>query len=502
MRQEVRLPQWVHFKPSSAGFATLERTFCQRPFYEVRAAVAVDRCNVTGFSLFEYEMSGKWLELLRQIAPRVTRAAVLGGTERSPPECEFFAFWRSPTTEAQVFYALTLQASASPADTTYATRAQNPRTCRSFSRRRSKCSSISDRTDTRPRSSADAARPRRRGDRMTQERERPAMKLPDRRKFLHLAAGAAALPALSSVAQAQAWPNRPVRLVVGFPAGGGADAAARIIAQRFSEVWGQQVVIENKGGAGGNIAIDAVAHASPDGYTILLGHPGLVINQFLYSSLTYDPLADFAPVSLIGVYGNLLVVSNSSALKTFPDFLRYARANPGKVTFATPGVGTSPHLAGELLKHRAGIEMTHVPYRGVAAGGMSDLVSGRVDSMFNTTGSLLQAARAGTVRALAVTLPERAATAPEIPTIAEAGVPGFDVSGWYGLLAPAKTRADILRKMHTDAAAVLADPALKAKFEPLGVDVGSSTPETFTTLMRAESELWGPIIKAANIKGE
>ena len=337
---------------------------------------------------------------------------------------------------------------------------------------------------------------------MTHERERPAMKLPDRRKFLHLAAGAAALPALSSVAQAQAWPNRPVRLVVGFPAGGGADAAARIIAQRFSDVWGQQVVIENKGGAGGNIAIDAVAHASPDGYTILLGHPGLVINQFLYSSLTYDPLADFAPVSLIGVYGNLLVVSNSSALKTFPDFLRYARANPGKVTFATPGVGTSPHLAGELLKHRAGIEMTHVPYRGVAAGGMSDLVSGRVDSMFNTTGSLLQAARAGTVRALAVTLPERAATAPEIPTIAEAGVPGFDVSGWYGLLAPAKTRADILRKMHTDAAAVLADPALKAKFEPLGVDVGSSTPETFTTLMRAESELWGPIIKAANIKGE
>ncbi len=387
------------------------------------------------------------------------------------------------------------------------------------------------------------------------------MKLPSRRKFLHLAAGAAALPALSSVAQAQAWPNRPVRLVVGFPAGGGADAivkglravsdfdyelqmaqmnqqltgidtffistspqysflssslvreVARFggdvssmvpkhVAQRLSEVWGQQVVIENKGGAGGNIAIDAVAHAAPDGYTILLGHPGLVINQFLYSSLTYDPLTDFAPVSLIGVYGNLLVVSNSSALKTFPDFLRYARANPGKVTFATPGAGTSPHLAAELLKHRAGIEMTHVPYRGVAAGGMSDLVSGRVDSMFNTTGSLLQAARAGTVRALAVTLPERAATAPEIPTIAESGVPGFDVSGWYGLLAPAKTGADILRKMHADAAAVLADRALKAKFEPLGVDVGSSTPETFATLMRAESELWGPIIKAASIKGE
>ena len=327
------------------------------------------------------------------------------------------------------------------------------------------------------------------------------MKLPDRRKFLHLAAGTAALPALSSVAQAQAWPM------------------SRAACGRISGWWRRRrggphhrpTVLRGLGPAGRDREQgwrrwqhrdDAVAHASPDGYTILLGHPGLVINQFLYSSLTYDPLADFAPVSLIGVYGNLLVVSNSSALKTFPDFLRYARANPGKVTFATPGVGTSPHLAGELLKHRAGIEMTHVPYRGVAAGGMSDLVSGRVDLMFNTTGSLLQAARAGTVRALAVTLPERAATAPEIPTIAEAGVPGFDVSGWYGLLAPAKTRADILRKMHTDAAAVLADPALKAKFEPLGVDVGSSTPETFATLMRAESELWGPIIKAANIKGE
>ena len=151
---------------------------------------------------------------------------------------------------------------------------------------------------------------------------------------------------------------------------------------------------------------------------MLLGFPGLVINQFLYPSLTYDPVADFAPVSLIGVYGNLLVVSNSSPFKTFPEFLAYAKANPGKVTYATPGVGTSPHLAGELLKHRAVIDLIHVPYRGVAAGGLSDLIAGRVDSMFNTTGSLLQTARAGTVRGLAVTLAERADTAPEFPTIA------------------------------------------------------------------------------------
>jgi len=327
------------------------------------------------------------------------------------------------------------------------------------------------------------------------------MKLP-RRQFLHLAASAAALPVVSRFARAQAWPSRPVRLVVGFPAGGGADAAARIVANRLSEVWGQQVVIENKGGAGGNIAIDTVAHAAPDGYTILLGIPGLVINRFLYASLTYDPVTDFAPVSLIGIYGNLLVVSNSSPLKTFPEFLAYAKANPGKVTFATPGVGTSPHLAAELLKHRAGIDLIHVPYRGVAAGGMSDLIAGRVDSMFNTTGSLLQAARAGTVRGLAVTLAERAGTAPEFPTIAESGVPGFDVPGWYGLLAPSKTPPDILKKMHADAATVLAEHSIKVKFEPFGVDVQSSTPEAFAARMRAESELWGPIIKAANIKGE
>jgi tripartite-type tricarboxylate transporter receptor subunit TctC len=293
-----------------------------------------------------------------------------------------------------------------------------------------------------------------------------------------------------------------VRLVVGFPAGGGADAAARIVASRLSDIWGQQVVIENKGGAGGNIAIDTAAHAAPDGYTMLLGIPGLVINRFLYSSLTYDPVADFAPVSLIGVYGNLLVVPSSSPVKTFQDYLADAKARPGQVTFASPGVGTSPHLAGELLKHRVGIDLTHVPYRGVAAGGMSDLIAGRIESMFNTTASLLQAARAGQVRGLAVTSAQRAGMAPEFPTIAESGVPGFDVSGWYGLLVPARTAPEIVKKINADTAAVLAEPAIKARFEPLGVDLRSSTPQQLADHMRAEAELWGPIIKAANIKGE
>jgi tripartite-type tricarboxylate transporter receptor subunit TctC len=323
-----------------------------------------------------------------------------------------------------------------------------------------------------------------------------------RRKFLQLAAGAVALPAVSRVACAQSWPSRVVRLVVGFPAGGGNDAVARIVANRLSEIWGQQVIVENKGGAGGNLAFETVARAAPDGYTMLMGFPGLVTNRFLYSSLNYDPIADFAAVSLIGTYGNLLVVPNTSPVKTFPDFLAQAKANPGKVTFASPGIGTSPHLAGELLKHKAQVDITHVPYRGVAAGGMSDLIAGRIDSMFNTTGSLLQAARAGQVRGIAVTSAERIPTASEFPTIAESGVAGFDVTGWYALLVPARTPDDIVRRMNADMATLLGEPAIRSKFDPLGVSVRASSREALAALLRSEFELWGPLIKAANIKGE
>jgi len=323
-----------------------------------------------------------------------------------------------------------------------------------------------------------------------------------RREFLKLAAGAVALPAVARVACAQSWPSRVVRLLVGFPAGGGNDAAARIVANRLSEIWGQQVIVENKGGAGGNLAFETVARAAPDGHTMLVGFPGLVTNQFLYSSINYDPVADFAAVSLIGTYGNLLVVPNTSAVRTFQDFLAQARANPGKITFASPGIGTSPHLAGEMLKYRARLDITHVPYRGVAAGGMSDLIAGRIDSMFNTTGSLLQAARAGQVRGIAVTSAERIATAAEFPTMAESGVPGFDVTGWYALLAPARTPDDIIKRVNADLATALGEPATRARFDPLGVSVGASSPKELAALLRSDAELWGPLIKAANIKGE
>jgi tripartite-type tricarboxylate transporter receptor subunit TctC len=322
-----------------------------------------------------------------------------------------------------------------------------------------------------------------------------------RRKFLQLAA-AAALPVLSRPALAQSWPSRVVRLVVGFPAGGGNDSAARIIANRLSEIWGQQVIVENKGGAGGNIAFETVARAAPDGYTMLLGFPGLVINPFLYSAINYDLFADFAAVSLIGTYGNLLVVPNTSPVKTFQDYLERAKANPGKVTFASPGIGTSPHLAGELLKYKAKIDITHVPYRGVAAGAMSDLIAGRIDSMFNATGSLLQATRAGQVRGIAVTSAQRIPTASEFPTIAESGVPGFDVTGWYALLVPARTPHDIIKRMNADLKTVLGEPAVRSKFEALGVSVGASSQEELAAHLRSEFELWGPLIKAANIRGE
>jgi tripartite-type tricarboxylate transporter receptor subunit TctC len=325
------------------------------------------------------------------------------------------------------------------------------------------------------------------------------MKLP-RRRFLHLAAGAAALAGMPRVARAQAWPTRVVRFVVGFPAGGGADATTRILAARLSELWGQQVVVENKGGAGGNLAHELVAHASPDGYTMLMGTNSVPVNPFLFPGLSFDPLTDLASVSLIGTYPNLMVVPVNAPAKTLPEFI--ARAKREKITFATPGVGSSPHLAAELFKHMAKIDMTHVPYRGVAAGAMNDLLAGRLDAMFNTTGSLLQSVRAGQVRALAISSAARQQSAAEIPTFAESGVPGYAVESWYAVFVPAKTPPEIVTKMHADVAKALGDPAVKARFEPLGVTVASSTPEELAARMRAEAELWGPIIKTANIKGD
>ena len=331
------------------------------------------------------------------------------------------------------------------------------------------------------------------------------MKLP-RREFLRLGSAAVATPALPRMASAQtsasSWPTRVVRIIVGFPPGGGADATARIAAARLSEIWGQQVIVENKGGAGGNIAHDAAAHAAPDGYTILFSPSSLPIMPLLYTALNYDPIADFVSISTLGKYPNLIVVSKDSPMNSLKEFIDRAKANPGKVTFATPGIGTTPHFTAELFKKMAGIDITHVPYRGVAAGAMSDLLTNRIDSMFNTTGSLLQAVRSGQVRGLAQSTPERSPLAPELPTFAEAGVPGLNVSSWYGLFAPAKTPPDIVKKMHDDTAKMLAEPETKKKYEVLGIEAASATADQMAALMKNEIALWTPIIKAANIKGE
>jgi tripartite-type tricarboxylate transporter receptor subunit TctC len=318
------------------------------------------------------------------------------------------------------------------------------------------------------------------------------------RRHLLRTGAAAALASGATPARAQTWPNRFIRLVVPFPPGGGTDSVARILANRLSEVWGQQVVIENKGGAGSNIGAEAVARSDPDGYTLLIGSLPLAVNRYLYSSLSYDPVADFAPITLIAIYPNLMVVPNSSPAKTVNEFIAHAKANAGRITFASSGVGTSTHLSGELFKRMTGIEMTHVPYRGVALA-LNDVIPGRVDVMFNTMAGVLQQVRTGQLRGLAVTSAERFPTAPDLPTVAES-VPGFDVSSWYALFAPARTPSEIMRKTHADMVAVLSEAATKEKLEKTGVVVVSSTPEELGRHLIAESELWGPVIRAAGIK--
>jgi tripartite-type tricarboxylate transporter receptor subunit TctC len=322
-----------------------------------------------------------------------------------------------------------------------------------------------------------------------------------RRRTLQLTTAAVLLPFCGS-ALADAYPWRVVRLFVGFPPGGGADLATRIVANGLSEIWHQQVVVENRPGAGARIALDTVAHAPPDGYAMLLAPGSPLVQAELFSTLTFDPAADLAPVSMVGTYPNIIVVPNSSPFHTLEEFIAHAKANPGTMSWASPGIGTVPHLAGELFKHRAGIDMTHVPYRGVTQGLMSDFIAGRLDLMFNTTGSLLEPVRSKQVRGLAVTSANRFADEPELPTVAEAGVPGYDVSSWYGIYVPAKTPPDIVAKINSDMATTLSDPAIKGKFKVLGVLPQSSTPQALAAMNLADAALWGPIIKEAKIKIE
>jgi tripartite-type tricarboxylate transporter receptor subunit TctC len=318
------------------------------------------------------------------------------------------------------------------------------------------------------------------------------------RSFAACALVAGAVAALTCDAHAQTWPSRHVRLIVPYPAGGGADAIARVVGAKLSELWGQQALIENRGGAGGNIASDAAAHSAPDGYTLYLAGEFLANNSFLYPKLSYDPIADFAPVSLVVQYPTVIVVPNSSPARTLAEFIAHAKASAATLTFATAGHGTGSHLVGELFKRTAGIQLTHVPYRG-AAPALQDLIPGRVDSFFNNIAPVIPLMQQGQLRALAITTAKRVPAAPDLMTFAESGLPGFDVSGWYAFYFPARTPAEIVRKAHADTVAALSDPKIRRRLEDLGLFVVGSTPEALAAYHKAEMERWGPIIKAAGI---
>jgi tripartite-type tricarboxylate transporter receptor subunit TctC len=324
----------------------------------------------------------------------------------------------------------------------------------------------------------------------------------NRRRFVGLAAAAIAAPSiLVSRALGADWPVRPVRVVVPFTPGGSTDITARLVSNRLQEVWGQSVVVENKPGAGGNIAADMVAHSDPDGYTIFIVGPGLATNQFLYPSLSYDPVGDFAPVTLLITQPNLMCVPNSSPAKSVKEFIAYCNENKGKVTYASSGNGTTLHLGGELFKRMAKVEMTHIPYRG-GAPAINDLIPGRVDVIFDNMPSILSHVKAGSLRGLAVTTKDRVAVVADIPTIAESGVPGFDVFSWFGFFVPAKTPPDIVARINADTNAALAHASVKPRFEELGATPKGSTPEQLAAFLKSEIDKWGPVIREAKIRVE
>jgi tripartite-type tricarboxylate transporter receptor subunit TctC len=322
----------------------------------------------------------------------------------------------------------------------------------------------------------------------------------DRRRFLGLAAAAAAPAILPSRALGDSWPTKPVRIVVPFTPGGSTDITARLVGNRLQEIWGQSVVIENKGGAGGNIAADMVAHSDADGYTILISGPGMATNRFLYASLSYDPVGDFAPVTMLITQPNLMCVPNTSPAKSVKEFIDFCNTNKGKVTYASSGNGTTLHLSGELFKRMAKVEMTHIPYRG-GAPAINDLIPGRVDVIFDNMPSIVSHVRSGSVRGLAVSTKDRVAIMPDMPAIAET-VPGFDVFSWFGFFVPVRTPAEVVAKINADTNAALIYPAVKSRFEDLGAVPRGSTPAELAAFLQSETDKWGPVIRDAQIKLE
>jgi tripartite-type tricarboxylate transporter receptor subunit TctC len=297
-----------------------------------------------------------------------------------------------------------------------------------------------------------------------------------------------------------AYPSRPVKILVGFTPGTAPDLAARILADRFSEVWRAPIVVENIPGAGGNVATERVAKAAADGYTLLMGgNSSLVINPSLYETLPFDPLKDFAPISQVFIAANVLAVPVEVPVKSVAELVALARANPGKLSYAHAGVGTSQHLGAELFKYRAHLDIASVPYRGSTAL-MPDLLANRVTMSFANIVNVLPLAREGKLRALAITSIKRSPLAPDLPTMAESGFPGFEAVPWFGLVAPVGTPKDVLEKLHTETVKTLAMPEVRKKFEELGLEPVGNTPAEFAAIIKKETPEWAAVIKDAGIK--
>ena len=303
-------------------------------------------------------------------------------------------------------------------------------------------------------------------------------------------------------AQAQPYPSKPIRFVVPYPPGGPLDTVARLLAQKVTESTKQPVVVDNKPGAGGNIGADAVAKSAPDGYTLLMGAVAThAINPTLYASIPYDPVRDFAPVTQVASTPNVLVVNPSIPAANVKEFIAYAKANPGKLNFGSGSTGSAGHLAGELFRTLAGVDMTHIPYKG-AAPAMQDLIGGRIQLMFDNLASSLGQVRAGAVKALAVTTAKRSGLAPELPTIAESGLPGFDISTWFGIFVPAGTPGAVVEKLHAEFTRALAAPDVRERMLALGAEPVGNRPEEFAAYIRAEADKYARLVKASGAKAD
>jgi tripartite-type tricarboxylate transporter receptor subunit TctC len=323
------------------------------------------------------------------------------------------------------------------------------------------------------------------------------MKL-SRRRCLRLAVGAIALPAVSRVASAQTYPTRPVRLIIGYPPGGSADITARLMGQWLSERLGQPFVIESRPGAGTNIATEAVVHAPPDGYTLLLVAPANAINASLYDKLNYNFIRDIAPVAGLIRFPNVMVVNPSVPAKTVPEFIAYAKANPGKLNMASSGNGSTIHVSGELFKMMTGVNMVHVPYRG-GAPALIDMISGQVQVMFDNVPTSIEFIRAGKLRPLAVTTATRSEVLPDIPTVGDF-VPGYEASAWYGVGVPKGTPAEIVDKLNKEITAILAEPKNKARLAELGASLLAGSAADFGKLVAEETEKWAKVVKFSGAK--